>query len=126
MARIMITDTQGGEHDFSARQSVEDRRYRREDPEGGYLIADHCGMYRVTAVEYKRCDDLAVAEIMGGRTHKDAYKPEIRSGHYGGVDPFELPGCARIENERRVLGGMREASEKYFGVDDDPWSAARL
>jgi hypothetical protein len=116
MARIMIEDTEGNLRDFSARQSVIDLRYDRRERDGAYRISDHRQSYYVTAKNFDRAMKAALDALFA---EPPEYEGTVRSGRDGGVTVGELPGCARIENERRVMRGMREAREKYFGTNDD-------
>jgi hypothetical protein len=122
MKRIMIKDVDGGEHDFSAGQTVRSM-FHEFNSEPSYIIGDHCQSYRVTLAEYDRveAEEKAAFKSQGMKPEPEDW---IESGRTGGVEIGELPSCT-AQNYARVLGGAARASEKYFGHDDDPWSAGR-
>jgi hypothetical protein len=123
MARVMITDVEGVEHDFSARQSVRSAFYDPHCSEPRYQISDHRQSYRVTMQEF----DCAEAEEKAAILEATGVKPEpeewIATGRYAGVEIGELPNCT-AENYVRVVGGAARASAEIFGSDDDIFGAA--
>jgi hypothetical protein len=125
MMRVMILDVDGNLRDFSARRDVRSTFYDRSDPEGGYLISDHTGQYRVTLKAFDDAEKVELAAILeAGIKPKPTHEEWIETGRYAGVELGELPDCS-AKNFQRVLGGAARASEKYFGHEDDFFGTRR-
>jgi hypothetical protein len=97
-------------------------RYDRHERDGAYRISDHRQSYHVTAKEFDRA---MKAELVALFAEPPEHEGTVRSGRDAGATVGELPGCARLQNERRVLGGIERASEKYFGHEDDFFGTRR-